>query len=194
MKRGRIVAVVLGLGLAGAGLVWLTPVGTALLGGSQGPVASPSGSGRREPPRAGPAGSGGVVEDPPPPPPPAAPDVIALLDGLQVGDKLGPCEVSELQGVKDGRARVVAKKDDTPVTLEIVRLGEKGPTPPATTEQYGVFYKISRGELSEQLPIAVIEGAAKALAKRLEKTERTVPPPAGMATSDDMPQQKGLAL
>lgn len=125
--------------------------------------------------------------------PPPGDDLLALLGGLAPGDRLGPCDVSAIHGVVRGKAIVVAERDGDTVDFEIFRLVEGGPEPPAQTERYGVFYRIS-GAPGRRLEQGMVESAARALAERIGKHENDAPAPAGMEGSDTLAPRPGKTL
>ncbi len=107
------------------------------------------------------------------PPRPANPGELALLAPVVPGGKLGDFEVTEVLGVEGGVLAIVCKKGPARIVLTVGLLASGGPSPPASTDRYAVFYSL-RGATPEDG-----ERVAKALAAVLE-ANRTVPPPPGL--------------
>ncbi len=111
-------------------------------------------------------------------PPAADTGIVALLDGLKVGDSLGGTSVLAV-GALDARGAI-------PIVVELAgkrtRLVVTAPTdhPPAPvqTKGYSVFYEPfdARGNVATE----ELQQAMNALAARLRKTEAVVSPPAGL--------------
>jgi hypothetical protein len=126
----------------------------------------PQASGVRAPDPTGSAGD----DRPPRPPNPAE---LALIAPLDKGAKLADFEVAEVHGVDRGVLEIVCQKGAARIVLSVALLAEGGPSPPASTDRYAVFYSL-RGAAPEDG-----ERVAKALVTVLE-AHRTVPPPPGL--------------
>lgn len=111
-------------------------------------------------------------------PPAAGTEIVALLDGLKVGDSLSGTSVLAV-GALDARGAI-------PIVIELAgkrtRLVVTAPTdhPPAPvqTKRYSIFYEPfdARGNVASE----ELQQAMNALAVRLRKTEAVVPTPAGL--------------
>ena len=98
---------------------------------------------------------------------------MALLSPLAPGAKLGDFELVELHGVDGGVIEIACRKGSARIVLTVGLLASGGPSPPASTDRYAVFYSL-RGAAPEDG-----ERVAKALAAVLE-ANRAVPPPPGL--------------
>jgi hypothetical protein len=77
-----------------------------------------------------------------PPPPPAGPEELAVVAPLHAGDDLGGFTVRAVRGVEGGVMRVVLAKGEAVVRLDVALLGEGGPTPPASSGRFAIFYSL----------------------------------------------------
>ncbi len=103
---------------------------------------------------------------------PATPQELAVVAPLAAGSELGGFVVRDIAGVQRGRMRVVLAKKDAVVRLDIALVDPEGPTPPATTERYAIYYSLRGGTPEDG------ERLAKKLAAVI--TKNAAPPPAGM--------------
>jgi hypothetical protein len=106
-----------------------------------------------------------------PPPRPANAAELALLAPVAPGQKLSDFDVREVRGDR-GLIDVVCEKGAARVVLSVALFAKDGPTPPASTSRYAVFYSV-RGATPEEA-----ERLASALAAVLDKS--TAPVPAGL--------------
>lgn len=109
---------------------------------------------------------------------PAAPDALALLGGLKVGDELGPLTVRGIEMSYQKNLVVRVEKGDKNAYLAIGPLSKESAPPPQASEKYG-FYSVSGNApppAAEDLSKALL-----ALAERVKKTEGTVPVPKDLA-------------
>jgi len=109
--------------------------------------------------------------------PAAGPDVLALLDGLGPGDRLGPAEVAFVSPVAHGTFDVELKSGATRGAL-FVGMREGGPAPAASSDRYAVYYW--NRNTAERMSVESLQAACSALAERLRRTEARVPVPSGM--------------
>jgi hypothetical protein len=136
-----------------------------------------------------PTGAPGAADrsdEPPPSAAPLDPAEAAIVAPLTSGSDLAGYKVREIQGVKEGVMRVVCAKDQAIVRLQIALAADEGPSAPATTGRYAVFYSAKGTSPQEG------ERLAKALAKILEGNAAK-PPPAGLAPFKPKPKP-GTAL
>lgn len=105
----------------------------------------------------------------------AGPDVIALLDGLTVGDVLGDSQVERIHAPHERQVRIVLHRAGRSWSLWVaLRDGDAGPHAPRETVRYALFYE------NIEVEPAVLTATLDALAARLERTEQGVPVPAGL--------------
>jgi hypothetical protein len=115
-------------------------------------------------------------------PAPAAPgsvpaEVIRLLDGLAVGDKLGGFSVFFLRVVEKNTIGVDLKRGPSLVTVWISRKGARRELPPRETELYAIAYGIAPG--GPRLENAELEPVLAEVEARVRRNERRVPVPPG---------------
>lgn len=111
-----------------------------------------------------------------PPSHPGPADLIALLDGLRVGDDVSGWKVHSIDPPADGVAWVSMRRDDAVFGVGIVRKGTSKAPPPIVLDAYEIGY----GRVTSGLPGDAMAGVAQAIADRVRKTEKSVPVPAGM--------------
>jgi hypothetical protein len=106
------------------------------------------------------AGRSAKTEAPPPaaprespsapaPSPPASSAELALVAPLVAGSDLAGFTVREIQGVRNGRLRVVCVKSKARVGLEVALVDPDGAAPPASAGRYGIYYTL-RGATPEE--------------------------------------------
>lgn len=108
-------------------------------------------------------------------PAPAGAEILALLDGLAVGDKVGGVPVVAI-GAIDARGTIpVVIEQGGAISVVVIAARTETPAPPVSTKSYSVFFEgfDGRNPLSQQ---QVLE-AAKDIAARLRKTEDKLPVP-----------------
>ncbi len=111
--------------------------------------------------------------------PPAAADVIALLDDLQPGDRLGPGIVLAIDAPIERIVWVDVRVGQRVFGVGLGASGTGGEKRmPITTDKYEVRYGMLRGD-GDLAPGAYM-AAAEALAERVRRRELAVPVPAGM--------------
>lgn len=115
-------------------------------------------------------GNTGAAPDEPPPRPASAAE-LALLAPLGPGSKLEGFDLREVRA-QHGVIEVVCEKAEARVILSIALLAEGGPSPPASTDRYAVFYSV-RGATQQEA-----ERLATALAAALKAS--SAPPPPGL--------------
>ncbi len=109
----------------------------------------------------------------PEPPRPANSAETAIVAPLTAGSELAGFQVKAVQ-TSDGRALdVVCQKGAARIVLTVALYGQGGPSPPASTDRYAVFYSLRGAEPEDG------ERLAKALASVLE-ANKNVPPPPGL--------------
>lgn len=103
-----------------------------------------------------------------------------MLGGLRTGDELDGYHVTEVVGVRsDGGVTVQLVRGGAAVKLLVTIAPEDDePRAPARTEKYAVYYEnVERGPSA---PEEDCQRLARALARRIEAVEGTVPVPPGM--------------
>lgn len=111
-------------------------------------------------------------------PPPAGPEVVALLDGLAVGNKVGGVPVLAV-GAIDARGTIpIVIGQEGEASIIVVAARTETPSPPVNTKSYSVFYETfdARPPVSQQ----GLAQAMKDVADRLRKTEEKLPVPASL--------------
>jgi hypothetical protein len=114
---------------------------------------------------------------PPEPVAPATPEVTALLDGLEPGDRLEGFAVSSVGAVRsDGVVPIELEAPGKRISI-VVALATASPPAPAGTEKYGVYYERAdrSGATNDEA-----QRVAAAIAQRVRKTEQRVAVPPGM--------------
>ncbi len=110
----------------------------------------------------------------------AGPDVIAMLDGLQVGDRMAGYEVTWIGSVgDDGIVEIRLTRGGRVMRLQAARWSVK-PRPPARTKYYALYY-----ERSDEPHSASEEDCRRVLdtlEQRIRRAERHAAPPAGLGT------------
>ena len=121
---------------------------------------------------AGPTGSASST-----PPVPASPEVIALLDGLKVGDDVAGWKVTFIFLPSSGPKTVTIgfEKAETRFSVSVAADGSLQFQTTYTTEKYALFYPtIDEGDAgTPEDKLAVV----KAIQARVAKTEKTIPKP-----------------
>lgn len=110
--------------------------------------------------------------------PTAGPDVVALLDGLRVGDKLETSTVVAIDAPTERMVFVDLEAGGAVYSVGIARPGARdGGLPPITTDKYEIGYGLAR---PKDPPPGAMHNAAEVIATRIRKREHEVPVPAGM--------------
>ena len=111
--------------------------------------------------------------------PAAGADVLALLDGLKVGDELGGVRVLAIEAPVQGIVHVEVGTETKAFSVGIGVSGSGGDKrPPVTTDLYEIGYGHVRGE--GELPPEALRNTAEAVAERIRRTEHRVPRPQNM--------------
>jgi hypothetical protein len=107
----------------------------------------------------------------------AGPRVLELFDGLKPGDALGSASVERIYAPRNGRIDLAIRMGQGTGSLSVALPGD-GPLPPVTTEKYAVFW--GNGSSPPPMPQDAMMQACEALAERIRKREKDVPPPVGL--------------
>lgn len=111
-------------------------------------------------------------------PAPAGAEIIALLDGLSVGQKIGGVSVAAI-GAIDSRGTIPAViEQGGAISMIVVAARTETPVPPVNTVSYSVFYE--RFDSRNGVPQAQLMDALRDIAARLTNTEKKLPVPAGL--------------
>lgn len=113
--------------------------------------------------------------------PPATPEVLALLDGLRVGDALGDFRVRRIAApTPSGRVIAVDLENaGMELTITIARRDALPHRAPRRTARYDLFYGSPR-PAGRTLAFEAIAPLLEALAARIARVEERAPTPAGM--------------
>ena len=128
----------------------------------------------RPPAPSPPASSAPPVGGPTALPSPAAPDAMAVVAPLAVGQQLAGWDVRAIYGVLDGSIWVIVKKGDALVHLQIARASDAGALPPAVVGPYAIFF-------SSQKPIPGGSGELVNALSEIVKANQSVPVPADLS-------------
>ena len=104
---------------------------------------------------------------------PAPPEAVALLDGLQVGEKLAGWTVLGITGPTDRVLRIDVAYDDVRFSISLAARGAVEYPAPRTTETYDLYYghPHPRGtEIPESATRAIMAG----IERRVRRHEATV--------------------
>lgn len=136
----------LGLGLA---LFWAGACGDPTPpqdSGAQGPATSaaapPLSPSSLSSSSASPSGGPLLAPAVPPPPRPANADELAILAPAAPGGALADFTIKEIHGVNLGTIDIFAEKGAARVVLSVALLSPDGPSAPASTDKYAVFYSL----------------------------------------------------
>lgn len=130
---------------------------------------------------ANPAGSASV-EDPDTMPhsgPPPSADIVALLDGLSVGNEFNGWKVFDFNPTKDKVLWIEFGKDQAYFSVGIGSKGTGKPPPPIQTDQYEVGFGMVRPK-GAAIPPDVMTQLAEQIASRIRKQEKLVPKPSAL--------------
>jgi len=127
----------------------------------------------------GDGGGGPAREAPVDPLPPPTDEALALLGGLEPGDRLGPATVHRIAGPHGGRITVVLEHGEARVPLWVARRLSQRHRAPRSTQHYDLFFGAAYPAGAE-VPQAVVSAALGALTRIVASHEGDVPPPTGM--------------
>jgi hypothetical protein len=105
-------------------------------------------------------------------------NVIALLDGLKSGDRIGQFSVSDIS-VRDHRVAVDLQNGAIGFTVWVAKKGVDPHAPPLTTGRYALFFGNAHGD-GGRVPAESYQAALQAIAARVRHTEARVPAPQGL--------------
>ncbi|UQA60368.1 hypothetical protein [Polyangium aurulentum] len=110
---------------------------------------------------------------------PPDPALVALLDGLTVGDEVNGWKVVNFYRPQNGVAWVELQKGETFFSVGIGARGTGKPPPPFMTQGYEVGYGMVRPR-GTGISGSEMSGVAEAIAGRIRKREGAVAKPAGL--------------
>lgn len=118
------------------------------------------------------------------PPPPARPSELAIFAPIVVGSTSKGWKIEAISAVHEGviTVRFVEEKGRGTVDLFIAASSDEGPTPPATTGPYAIFYSARRALPEDGDRLAGV------LARAIEKN-KTAPVPPGLAPYEARPPE-----
>ncbi len=121
---------------------------------------------------------------PPAPPPPAGPIELAIFAPIVVGSTSKGWKIEAISAVHEGviTVRFVEEKGRGVVDLFIAASTDEGPTPPATTGPYAIFYSARRALPEDGDRLAGV------LARAIEKN-KSAPVPPGLAPYHALPPE-----
>jgi hypothetical protein len=113
---------------------------------------------------------------PPAPPPPAGPTELAIFAPIIVGSTSKGWKIEAISAVHEGviTVRFIEEKGRGVIDLYVAANTDEGPTPPATTGPYAIFYSARRALPEDGDRLAGV------LARAIEKN-KTAPVPPGLA-------------
>jgi hypothetical protein len=121
---------------------------------------------------------------PPAPPPPAGPTELAIFAPIAVGSTSKGWKIEAISAVHEGviTVRFVEEKGRGVVDLFVAASSDEGPTPPATTGPYAIFYSARRALPEDGDRLAGV------LARAIEKN-KSAPVPAGLTPYKALPPE-----
>ena len=121
---------------------------------------------------------------PPAPPPPAGPIELAIFAPIVVGSTSKGWKIEAISAVHEGAitVRFIEEKGRGVVDLFIAASTDEGPTPPATTGPYAIFYSARRALPEDGGRLAGV------LARAIEKN-KSAPVPPGLAPYHALPPE-----
>jgi hypothetical protein len=108
-----------------------------------------------------------------------ASDVVALLGGLEIGERIAGWEVLGFDGPREDAVRIELGRDQQRFAIMVARLGVRPELPPVTTERYAVYYGHAHPP-ETRIPDGAIRAVTHAFGRRIRGTEHDVPVPAGL--------------
>ena len=107
---------------------------------------------------------------------PAPPEAVALVDGLQVGDKLAGWTVLGLTGPLDGVLRIDVARDEIRFSVSVAARGAVPYPAPRTTEMYDLYYGHPHPRDTE-IPEAATRAIMAGIERRIRRNEASVEVP-----------------
>ncbi|MGH1345331.1 MAG: hypothetical protein ACRBN8_27460 [Nannocystales bacterium] len=111
---------------------------------------------------------------------PAPPEALALLDGLQVGEKLAGWTVLGITGPKDRVLRIDVAHAEIRFSISVAAQGAVEYPAPRTTETYELYYGHPHPRDTE-IPESATRAIMAGIERRVRRNEATVEVP-GMST------------
>lgn len=109
----------------------------------------------------------------------ATPGVVALLDGLAVGERIAGWEVLQIDGPRDGVVYIELGRDHLIFPLMVARVGTLPELPPLQTERYAIYHGHAHPP-DASIPDGALRAISHGIARRIRSTEGHLPVPAGM--------------
>ncbi|MDI1435165.1 hypothetical protein [Polyangium sorediatum] len=132
------------------------------------------------PPAAGAAADAPAPAEPfGPAPAPPDPALVALLDGLTVGNEVNGWKVVNFYPTNESVVWVELQKGEIFFSVGIGPKGTGKPPPPIQTESYEVGYGMPKPR-DAGIPAQEMTAAAEQVAARIRKREKEVPRPKGL--------------
>jgi hypothetical protein len=108
------------------------------------------------------------------PAPTVAPQVVELLDGLRVGDRVAGWTVIELVGPRERAIDIGFERDAQRFVVTITPMGARPEHPAMQTDRYAIYYGHAV-PADRAIPDGAVRAITAALSRRIAKHESDVP-------------------